>query len=71
VHLVASVPNARYVEYFPDDKVLNFSKLLNRRLETKDGYLLLPQTPGLGFEFDDGAIAKFALNAPRPWAVVQ
>ncbi|HWO36293.1 MAG TPA: mandelate racemase/muconate lactonizing enzyme family protein [Candidatus Acidoferrum sp.] len=71
VHLVASATNARYVEYFPDDKVLNFRKLLDRQLEAKEGYLLLPQTPGLGFEFDDGAIAKFALNAPLPWAVVQ
>ena len=71
VHLVASATNARYVEYFPDDKVLNFRKLLDRQLEAKEGHLLLPQTPGLGFEFDEGAIAKFALNAPLPWAVVQ
>lgn len=71
VHLVASAPNARYVEYFPDDKVLNFRKLLNRQLEAKEGHLLLPQTPGLSFEFDEGAIAKFALNALQPWAVVQ
>jgi L-alanine-DL-glutamate epimerase-like enolase superfamily enzyme len=62
---------ARYVEYFPDDKVLNFRKLLNRQLEAKEGHLLLPQTPGLGFEFDESSIAKFGLNGPRPWAIVQ
>jgi L-alanine-DL-glutamate epimerase-like enolase superfamily enzyme len=71
VHLVASAPNARYVEYFPDDKVLNFRKLLNRQLEAKDGQLILPQTPGLGFEFDGSAIAKFAPNSSHPWAVVE
>ena len=70
-HLVASVPNARYVEYFPDDKVLNFRKLLNRQLEAKEGQLLLPQTPGLGFEFDESAISKFGVNSPQPWAIVQ
>jgi L-alanine-DL-glutamate epimerase-like enolase superfamily enzyme len=70
VHLVASVPNARYVEYFPDDKVLNFGKLLNRQLETKDGYLLLPQTPGLGFEFDENAVAKFGPTGAELWSVV-
>src|SRR5260370_30151153 len=71
VHLVASATNARYVEYFPDDKVLNFRKLLNRQLEAKEGHLLLPQTPGLGFEFDESSIAKFGLNRPQPWAIVQ
>jgi L-alanine-DL-glutamate epimerase-like enolase superfamily enzyme len=70
-HLVASVTNARYVEYFPDDKVLNFRKLLNRQLEAKEGHLLLPQTPGLGFEFDESSVAKFGLDGPRPWAIVQ
>src|SRR6202795_3320010 len=53
VHLVASAPNGRYVEYFPDDQVLNFRRLINRQLETKDGDLLLSQAPGLGFEFDE------------------
>ena len=66
-HLVASVSNARYVEYFPDDKVLNFRRLLNRQLETKEGQLLLPQTPGLGFEFDESAIGKYGT---QPWAGV-
>jgi L-alanine-DL-glutamate epimerase-like enolase superfamily enzyme len=70
-HLVASAPNARYVEYFPDDKVLNFRKLLNRQLEAKEGQLLLPQTPGLGFEFDESAISKFGVNSPQPWTIVQ
>jgi L-alanine-DL-glutamate epimerase-like enolase superfamily enzyme len=71
VHLVASVSNARYVEYFPDDKVLNFRRLLNRQLETKDGDLILPQSPGLGFEFDESAVAAFAVNRQQPWTVVQ
>ena len=52
VHLVASVPNARYVEFFPDDQVLNFRRLVNRQLEVENGDLLLPTGMGLGFEFD-------------------
>jgi L-alanine-DL-glutamate epimerase-like enolase superfamily enzyme len=70
-HLVASAPNARYVEYFPDDQVLNFRKLLNRQIESKDGHLLLGQPPGLGFEFDEKAVAKYATSGAQPWAVVQ
>lgn len=71
VHLVASVPNALYVEYFPDDKVLNFCKLIDRQLETKDGELLLPKAPGLGFQFEDAAVAKYAANNSSAWTVVK
>src|SRR5207248_8710831 len=66
-HLVAAAPNARYVEYFPDDQVLNFRKLINRQLEVRNGDLLLPRTPGLGFEFNEQAVAKYALNRAQPW----
>jgi L-alanine-DL-glutamate epimerase-like enolase superfamily enzyme len=68
VHLVASAPNARYVEFFPDDQVLNFRKLINRQLEVQNGSLLLPQAPGLGFEFDEAAVARYSLNQTAPWS---
>ena len=70
-HLVASAPNCRWVELFPDDQVLNFRKLLDRQLEFKDGYLLLPQTPGLGFQFDEKSIARYACNTAHPWQQVK
>lgn len=66
-HLVASAPNARYVEYFPNHDVFNFRKLLNRQLQAKNGNLLLPQSPGLGFEFDEKAVAAYALNPGQVW----
>ena len=62
VHLVAATPNARFVELFTDDQVLNFRRLIDRQLEWKGGKLLLPQEPGLGFGFDDKTIAKYALD---------
>jgi L-alanine-DL-glutamate epimerase-like enolase superfamily enzyme len=71
VHLVASAPNARYVEFFPDDQVLNFRRLINRQLEVKNGDLLLPKGPGLGFEFDERATAKYALNPAEPWIEIK
>jgi L-alanine-DL-glutamate epimerase-like enolase superfamily enzyme len=63
-HLVAATPNARYVEYFPDDQVLNFRRLVGRQLQLKQGELLLPQEPGLGFDFDREALERYALG---PW----
>jgi L-alanine-DL-glutamate epimerase-like enolase superfamily enzyme len=58
--LVAATPNARYVEFFTDDQVLNFRRLIDRQLEHKDGYVLLHQSPGLGFNFDEAAVARYA-----------
>ena len=65
VHLVASTPNADFVEFFTDDQVLNFRHLIDRQLETEGGRLLLPGAPGLGFDFVPDAIEKFAVE---PWS---
>lgn len=62
VHLVAAIPNCRYVEYFPDDQVLNFRNLIDRQLQVKDGDLVLPQRPGLGFDFDAKAVKRWTLE---------
>lgn len=58
--LVAATPNARFVEYFTDDQVLNFRRLINCQLDFKDGDLILHQTPGLGFTFEAGAVSKYS-----------
>jgi L-alanine-DL-glutamate epimerase-like enolase superfamily enzyme len=63
-HLVAATPNARYVEFFPDDQVLNFRRLIDAQLEARDGRLMLTQRPGLGFNFVDAALDRYAL---APW----
>jgi L-alanine-DL-glutamate epimerase-like enolase superfamily enzyme len=58
--LVAATPNARFVEFFPDNQVLNFRRLVNKQLAFKNGDLILHKTPGLGFEFDEAAVKKYA-----------
>ena len=62
VHLVAVTPNARYVEFFADDQVLNFRRLIDRQLELKEGKLVIPTGPGLGFGFDAAALEKYAID---------
>lgn len=57
--LVAATPNARYVEFFWDDQVLNFRRLIDRQLTQKGGRIALHQAPGLGFSFDDDAVTKY------------
>jgi len=57
VHLVAASPNGQFVEFFPDTKVFNFGEIIDRQLEVRDGGLVLPTEPGLGYQFDEKAIA--------------
>lgn len=63
-HLVAATPNARYVEYFPDDQVLNFRRLIDRQVTVVDGRILLDDEPGLGFVFERDAVERYATG---PW----
>lgn len=65
VHLVGSTPNAVFVEHFPDSSVLNFRDLVDTQLEVRDGRLVLPTTPGLGFGFDEQAVQRYQTTA---WA---
>jgi L-alanine-DL-glutamate epimerase-like enolase superfamily enzyme len=64
VHLVGSTPNAPFVEFFPDASVLNFRDLLDHQLGTRDGQLVLPTSPGLGFSFDAAAVQRHQTD---PW----
>ncbi len=65
VHLVAATPNARFVEYFPDDQVLNFRRLIDVQLESRSGRLVLPMGSGLGFNFIPTMLDRYALT---PWS---
>ena len=64
VHLAASASNARFVEFMPDDHIVNFRRLIDRQLVAEDGDLLLPQTPGLGWNFDPDKVAKYGARYP-------
>jgi L-alanine-DL-glutamate epimerase-like enolase superfamily enzyme len=73
-HLVAATPNARYVEFFPDDQVLNFRRLIDTQLAHENGSLLLPKAHGLGFRFDEKAVARYAVEGSTkssPWSLLK
>lgn len=66
VHLVASISNGRWVEYFPGADVLNFRRLLDSQLVVMSGGMLeVPSAPGLGFGFDATVVDRFATG---PWS---
>ena len=65
VHLVASTPNATWVEYFTDFSILNLGRLFGTRLEVRPEGLALPHSPGLGIELDEEAVNAYSLDG---WA---
>ncbi|MEO9340798.1 mandelate racemase/muconate lactonizing enzyme family protein [Mesorhizobium sp. SB112] len=56
--LMASAPNAMFVEYFSDDRIVNLQNLLDRPLLIEGGRMVLSEEPGFGFEFNEMAVAK-------------
>jgi len=61
--LVAASPNCQFVEYFPDNQVLNFRRLLDRQLKVLDGgELALHDGYGLGFDFDEEAVRRYSFD---------
>lgn len=67
--LVAATPNARFVEFFLDDQVLNFRRLVGEQLEFKRGMVQLRQAPGLGFDFDVSAVTRYA--GANAWTTIR
>jgi len=51
--------------------VLNFRRLIDNQLKVKNGDIVLHQKPGLGFDFDEKAVKKYALNKTKPWTLVK
>ena len=65
IHLAASVPNAPFVEFFPDKGITILQCLLDSELSVSDGTAALPSQAGLGFNFREETLSKFATS---PWA---
>lgn len=60
--LVASIPNAVMVEFFPDRSVLNLGEVLVDEIRADNGTLPVPQRPGIGVQFDERAVDRFAVD---------
>jgi L-alanine-DL-glutamate epimerase-like enolase superfamily enzyme len=61
--LVASIPNAVMVEYFPDSSVLNLGEVLQEPIRAQNGMLPVPREPGIGVRFNDEALDRLAVDS--------
>jgi L-alanine-DL-glutamate epimerase-like enolase superfamily enzyme len=64
-HLVASTPNALFLEYFTDGSIVPIGRALTSRIEVRDGAAILPDAPGLGFDFDEDVVRAHSADG---WA---
>jgi len=58
VQLDACIPNFALQEYTGESEPPK-SELLVEPIKLKDGYLIVPEAPGLGIELNEAAIAKY------------
>jgi galactonate dehydratase len=57
VQLGICVPNWELQEHVPQDRA-EWTDVVDRVVEIRDGYLLAPERPGLGIELDDTGLAE-------------
>lgn len=65
VHLAAASAHCLAVEHFlPEKDIYNFEQLVTpqTRLAVQDGLAVVSDRPGLGFELDEDAVERFALQ---------
>jgi L-alanine-DL-glutamate epimerase-like enolase superfamily enzyme len=55
-HVVATMPEGAWVEYFPSNDVFNFRDVVTRQHPVVDSYIQLGDEPGLGFDFAEDVI---------------
>ena len=63
VHFSATAPNFLVLEYHADDVGLR-AEILHEPLKLEDGYVVLPDAPGLGVELNEEVFEKYPY---RPW----
>jgi len=59
LHWLNSIPNALICEFVAEEETNLREQLTKQKLRAKDGYLAIPQEPGLGIDLDEKAVKKF------------
>ncbi|HXU20633.1 MAG TPA: mandelate racemase/muconate lactonizing enzyme family protein [Verrucomicrobiae bacterium] len=59
LHWLNSIPNALICEFVAESGTTLRDSITRQRIVAKDGYLEIPQEPGLGIELNDDAVSKY------------
>jgi L-rhamnonate dehydratase len=58
LHFLNSIPNALIVEFVAEEATTLREEITKQRLRAQDGYLSIPDSPGLGIDLDEEGIAR-------------
>lgn len=58
LHWLNAIPNALIAEYVTEEGTTLRDELTHQRIRAKDGYLEIPQEPGLGIDLNEDAVAR-------------
>ncbi len=61
-HLLASIPHGTFADTMHEDRDPIWTHMIANRPKIVDGYITLPDRPGLGWELDEDFIAKYRVN---------
>jgi L-alanine-DL-glutamate epimerase-like enolase superfamily enzyme len=61
LHFLNSIPNALIVEFVAEEETTLREKITRQKLRAADGYLSIPDAPGLGIELDEDGVAKYRI----------
>ena len=59
LHWLNSIPNALICEFVAEEETNLRESVTRQKLRTREGYLEIPQEPGLGIELDEEAVRKY------------
>ncbi len=59
LHFLNSIPNALIVEFVAEEETTLREKITKQKLRAVDGYLSIPDSPGLGVDLDEEGLAKY------------
>ncbi|MFN0165618.1 MAG: mandelate racemase/muconate lactonizing enzyme family protein [Bryobacteraceae bacterium] len=62
LHWLAAIPNALICEFVAEEKTNLREFITRQKIRSRDGYLDIPQEPGLGIELDEEAVAKYRVG---------
>lgn len=61
LHFLNSIPNSSIAEFVVEEGTTLRNSVTRERITAKDGYLAIPEAPGLGLEFNEQALAEYGV----------
>jgi len=62
LHFLTSIPNALIVEFVPEEETTLREKITQQKLRAENGFLSIPDAPGLGIDLDDAGVDQFRVS---------